>query len=285
MFDFITVVFQEELPLLKIQARSFDQYVPNDAVNQITIVVNDTNNLDIDTAWWGTHATKVVIRKGTQFNLSGWESQQLLKLLAASESTAEWAFVLDAKTWFIKEFDQTRLFSSAGKPWSGTTPGKPGVFAQARAFVEDYYNIKMPEIVGPNGVPFMFHVATVKEMIDNIPDFATFFQANVQGPNFLTEFFLYSGYVIKKFGSIDQLYGTTHTYLYPMNIAANEADKFDELFGKIKKYQSVLTASIHRGAYSKISQENLLTWVKFLQERNLINNELETIKVLNTYIK
>ena len=289
MFDFITVVFQVELPLLEIQARSLDLYVPPADVNQITVVVNDNDYVAelVNPEWWGQHSTKVVIKTTSEYDLlgTGWESQQLLKLLEASQSKTTWAFVLDAKTWFIKEFNQAKLFSQSGKPWSGSVPGKPDVFVEARAFVENYYNIKMPEIVGPNGVPFMFHTETVREMINEIPNFVKFFETNVRGPNFLTEFFLYSGFVTKKYGNINELYGTSHTYLYPMNVATTEADNFAELFNKIKKHQAVLTASIHRGVYSKISHENLLTWVKFLQERNLINNELETINLLNTYIK
>ena len=43
MLDFITVVFQDELPLLEIQARSFDQYLNPPDVNQIVVVVNDND--------------------------------------------------------------------------------------------------------------------------------------------------------------------------------------------------------------------------------------------------
>lgn len=285
MFDFITVVFRDELPLLEIQARSLDLYVKE--VDQITIVVNDTEAVAdyINPEWWGQHSDKVVVKIANQYNISGWESQQLLKLQAAANSNSIWSVVLDAKTWFIKELEVNRLFAN-NRPYVGSVPGKPNVFVQARAFVEQYYNIQMPKVIGPNGVPYLFHTATVKEMTAEFNNFAEFFQTNVQGPNFLTEFFLYSGYVIKRYGSIEELYNTTHNYLFPVNISANEAGEFDTIFNNIKRYpKSVLTASIHRNAYRNLTQEQLLTWVLFLEERHLIKDISNTLNLLNTYIK
>ena len=109
MLEIITVVFAQELPLLKIQAHSIQQYI-ND-VERITIVINDNTNVAsmIDTQWWGKWHDKVriVTRDKWKYSsrLTGWEEQQLLKLLAASEAIAPWSMVLDAKTWFKQMFD------------------------------------------------------------------------------------------------------------------------------------------------------------------------------------
>lgn len=285
MLNFITVVFQDELPLLEIQAQSIDLYVSD--LDQITIVVNDTADVAdyINPEWWGKHASKVVVTLGNQYNITGWESQQLLKLQAAADSTSEWSMVLDAKTWFIKELDYNKLFVD-GRPRVGNVSGKPNVFAEGRAFIENYYNIQMPTIIGPNGVPYMFHTETVKQMISEFDDFGNFFQTNVRSPNFITEFFLYSGYVIKRYGSIEKLYETNYNYLFPVNISANEANEFQTIFNNIRRYpNSVLTASIHRNTYQHLTREQLLTWVLFLEERQLICNILNTLNLLNTYIK
>lgn len=290
MFDFITVVFQVELPLLEIQARSLDLYIKPQDVNQIVIVVNDNDYVAdmIDTTWWGQHSNKVVIKTTSNYDLlgTGWENQQVLKLIAASEATTTWSLVLDAKTWFIKPFESDKLFGTNGKPWVGSVPGLPNVFVQARAFVEQYYNIQMPKILGPNGVPYLFHTSSVKEMIDSIDDFIGFFRSNTQGPNFLTEFFLYSGFLISKYGSLEELHNTTHCYLFPFNLATNEISNDNDIFTKLRRYpKSILTASIHRNAYSKLSPEQLETWYNFLVERQLFPSLIETQKLLNTYIK
>ena len=288
MLDFITVVFRDELPLLEIQARSLDLYTSPADVGQITIIVNDTQEIVdyINPAWWGKHKDKVVIKHGKQFTATGWESQQLLKLVTVADSTATWAMVLDAKTWFVKELKLDRLFDTNGKPWTGSVPGLPGVFVEARTFVENHYSIKMPKIVGPNGVPYLFHVDTVKSMIAEFDNFTEFFLTNVKFPNFITEFFLYSGYVIKRYGNIEELYNTNHTYIFPMNIDDSEVTNFDNIFNKVKMYSgSVLTVSIHRRAYKQLSAEQLDAWAEYVTKKQLFCHISECYDQLNIYIK
>ena len=124
MSDFITVVFRDELPLLEIQARSFDQYLNPKDVNQIIVVVNDNDTVadSINCQWWGKYADRVVIKTRSNYPFtpsnSGWDDQQLLKLLSAAESNTKWSMVFDAKTWLIKTLDtsESQLFDTQGRP-------------------------------------------------------------------------------------------------------------------------------------------------------------------------
>jgi hypothetical protein len=299
MLDFITVVFQDELPLLEIQARSFDQYLNPQDVNQIVIVVNDADSVVelIDPAWWGQHANRVVIkpRSGYAFapGNSGWDDQQLLKLLAAAESETKWSIVFDTKTWLIKAFDtqESALFDTQGRPNVGRMHLSPH-FEPAKAFVEQYYGIEIEMVLGPSGVPYVFHTADVQEMIAGISDFVTFFQQHLLGPTFLTEFVLYAGFIIKKYGSVEVIYNpnklkidpTQRTYINVANLADWEANNFDNFIDLVLESKT-LTASIHRSTYQHLTPEQLLTWVLFLEERKLVCNTSETLDLLNTYIK
>lgn len=288
MLDFITVVYQAELPLLEIQARSLDLYIKPQDINQIVVVVNDTDEVAqyINPKWWGQHKDKVTITIADTYPVTGWESQQLLKLLYASYSTQTWSMVLDAKTWFIKELELDKLFGTNGKPWCGSVPGLPNNFIQGRAFVEEYYNIKLPKIVGPNGVPFLFHTQTVKDMIAEFDNFVEFFSTNVCGPNCMTEFFLYSGYITKCYGNIEELYNTNHSYLFPLNIAPNQTDDFDAIFSQFSRFpKSILTASIHQRAYTTLSTAQIATWIDFLVSKHLFAEPFNAQNMLNTYIK
>ena len=69
MLDLITVVFRDEIPLLKIQAKSVDQYVTN--INSITIIVNDDDSVAelIDPAWWGQYCQQVKIKPLVNINM------------------------------------------------------------------------------------------------------------------------------------------------------------------------------------------------------------------------
>ena len=289
MLDFITVVFRDELPLLRIQAESFNQYISPTDVAQITVVVNDDDSVagEIDPAWWGQHQARVVIKPYSNYNyvsrVTGWESQQLLKLLASAESASEWSMVLDAKTWFVRGISVTDIFD-AGRPCVGLSGISP-YFESSQKFVENYYIISMPNIIGPAGVPFIFHTATVKEMINNIDNFVDFFQTKLRYPVLITEFHLYSGFVIKKYGSIDALYNVDKVRILSTNIADWEAQQFDTIFAGIVNNPNLLTASIHRRSYKILKHTQLIAWANFLLERKLICNISNTINLLNTYIK
>ena len=284
MLEIITVVFAQELPLLKIQAHSIQQYI-ND-VERITIVINDNTNVAsmIDTQWWGKWHDKVriVTRDKWKYSsrLTGWEEQQLLKLLAASEAIAPWSMVLDAKTWFKQMFDSNGFFDEQGRPKTGAIRVFP-VFESSQKFIEKYYNMTMPDVLGPAGVPFMFHSETVRGLVNGIDDFIEFFQTNVKYPNLITEFHLYSGYVIAQFGSYEALYNLTPRYNV-LNIADYEADRFDQMLTEAETLKRLLTVSIHRKTYKLLSESQIQRWVKFLLDNRIITNEQETISLLNT---
>ena len=281
MIDLITVVFKDELPLLHIQAESISQYINPEDINTITIVVNDTDDVanQIDTLWWKFNAGKVQIKKYSKWNyisrITGWENQQICKLLAASEANSEWSMVLDAKTWFIDYLNLSQLFTN-GKSNSGLSGISPH-FVSSQKFVEQYYNVTMPQVIGPAGVPFMFHTDTVYSMIQEFDDFPEFFQTNVRFPNLITEFHLYSGYVLHKYGTYATLYNKTH-YYNVCNICHSQANDFNSLIKVMRSDPQLLTASIHRKVYNLLSPEQLLEWNNFLKEKHLITHDLEFLK-------
>ena len=297
MLDLITIVFQAELPLLEIQARSFDLYIKPQDVNQITIMVNDNDYVAdmIDTKWWGQHSDKVVVKTTSQYDLigDGWDNQQALKLLGAAESETKWSVVFDAKTWLIKPLDtqESQLFDTQGRPNVGRMHLSPH-FESAKVFVEQYYGIEIEMVLGPSGVPYVFHNDDVREMIAGIPNFLNFFQTAQRSPTLLTEFVLYAGYIIKKYGSVEVIYNpnklkidpTQKTYINVANLADWEVNNFDTFIKTINDPKT-LTASIHRRTYQHLTQEQLLTWVLFLKQKHLITDTTETQNLLNTYIK
>jgi hypothetical protein len=272
MIDLVTVVFRDELDFLKIQARSLDLYANPADVDNIYIVINDQDDVCdlIDTAWWGCHKNVKLIpysKWNYVTRVNGWENQQLCKLLAAAESGSSWSMVLDAKTWLIQPLVLDKLFNQRGQPTVGFQPVVP-VFQSSKQFVEQYYNISMTQVIGPAGVPFMFHTNTVKEMIEQIDDFVDFFQTHVRFPHFLTEFHLYSGFVLHRHGTYEHLYDKNQYYRCH-NIADFDVVNFDQEFNRIKLHPQLLTASIHRRAYPLLSEQQLINWQQFLLQKKL----------------
>lgn len=278
MIDLITVVFQQELYLIEIQARSIELYIDSDKIQNIYVAVNDEDHVaaQIDTAWWGINANKVKIvprsRWGHAYTLDGWSSQQLYKLLAANEAEAEWSMCLDAKTWFVQKLQWDKLFDSDGRVHFRSNPVNE-VFKSAQIFVEQFFNISSPMTIGPAGVPFMFHTETVKDMVSYIENrtgsnFFDFFVENVKLPNCATEFILYSGFVIHKYDTHNALYTQTQHYSVT-NLADWQMSKFDDIMAQMK-YSQNLTASIQGRAYPHLTDTQLKTWIDFLLTKQLI---------------
>ena len=86
MIDIVTVVFSEELPVLRVQAQSIDRYCAELGLKNIYVLVNDSDSVldQIDKTWWGQYQDQVQIISRSVFSTSyvenGWVSQQILKI-------------------------------------------------------------------------------------------------------------------------------------------------------------------------------------------------------------
>lgn len=289
MIDLITVVYQEELPLLQIQAKSLKLYFPDNLVNNIFVIVNDDEQVtkEIRLEWWGAHRNKVRIIHRDYFSkvsdsLLGWESQQLLKLLAANLSKSQYSCTLDAKTWFVRPVVYSDIFDSSNRVNVSLMP-MFSEFQSAIPFLSKIFNISFKHIIGPGGVPFYFHTETVRDLIAYIQNthgsFEDFFCENVKYPNTITEFTLYSAFVIfmDKFYKI---YSGFQKYEV-LNVAHFELDEFDLFIEKMKS-KKILTTSIHKTCYKLITQQQFQNWINFLIDKKLCLS-LEIAKIqLNT---
>lgn len=276
VIDLITVVFEPELYLLELQARSISLYIDHTRIRNIYIVVNDDNHLcnSIDPQWWGKNADKVNIIHRSFFGdtsmLDGWSSQQLYKLCAANIADSEWSMCLDAKTWFVQPLDWEKLFDHDGRVKFSSFPTIP-VFQPAQTAIEQYFDIQLSYVISPGGVPFMFHTETVKDMINYIPDFFRFFCVNVNMPSYMTEFMLYSGYVIKKYQSYTVLY-TGQQHYQVTNLADWQINEFDEILERMGANNN-LTSSIQGRAYPHLSDSQLDQWLDFLLTKHIISDK------------
>lgn len=268
MTDIITVVFREELPVLKLQAKSIELYCQHIDLDKIIVIVNDDDMdvSEIDLSWWGRFSDQVVLvhRKtwNIQYSPNGWLSQQLLKLLATGISTSKWSIVLDAKTLFVREVDKL-----AEKPEVGILPVFP-VFSVSQQRVNDLFNINIDKQLGPGGVPSIFENQLVQDMMAEIERLTKQpFSEWFQDQGMITEFILYSGYVMYKFGSYEAIYETQkYPAIPPCNLCHSEVARFDQ---KFQMMQSSGTVSIHRRAWSQLTTDQQNRYMDFLASRGI----------------
>jgi hypothetical protein len=264
MIDLVTVVFKDELEILKVQAQSVDLYCNNLGVQSIYILVNDHDQVaaDIDPAWWGQFESLVRIIPRSTFSVqyvdNGWISQQVCKILGSSLSYNTWSLVLDAKTILVTPIDPARLIDKDGRMICGAWPIK-SVFAESQQVTNRLFDINLTCCLGPAGVPFLFHNNSIRAMIADITarvnqDFPSWFQQQ----EMLTEFILYSGYMEYAHGLLTEICSippARKPYLV-CNICHNDLDQVDEKLHYMSAADSdLLSVSVHRWAWLKFSSK------------------------------
>ena len=274
MIDLCSVVFREEIPILRVQAESIHRFATDIGVRNIYVVVNDDETLvqEIDPGWWGDMASHVLVVPRSAFSTpwvaDGWLTQQLWKILTASMSYNTWTMALDAKVVFTQRMNLETLIDDQGRACTGFLDVYP-VFEPSQRIAESLFEIKLDQQIGPGGVPFLFHNDTVRFMIAETmlrtrQNFPQWFQA--QGR--LTEFILYSAFVKYSSGSLDRMYNPD-AWIRHVNLCHSEVDRKDAKL-QVMKDPVTTSVSIHRGAWAKMDQESRHVYRSLLLDRELL---------------
>lgn len=268
--DLATVVYGPELGLLKVQAQSIDLYASE--IENIHVVINDDTAIEIDKSWWGRYRDRVEISHYTDYRIPlmncGWDQQQICKLMAA-KNAAKWSLILDAKTWFVREFSPGDFFHQ-GKPALKTVDIQP-VFEPGWRFLLGMWNINYTDqIIGPGGVPYLMDSDLVKEIEKELQELGwknlvEFFCQHVMHPYFITEFNLYSSYALKKYQCYSNMLAGEQKFK-TINIAVGQEPEFENLFRDMQE-DGTLTVSMHRNC--DISADQRRRWACWLQEKKL----------------
>lgn len=270
--DIVTVVFREELEVLKLQAQSIELYCQDLDIGEITVVVNDPDLdiVEVDFDWWGTLKDRVKVVQRSALNIqyidNGWVTQQALKLIASTMGKSSHSMILDAKTLFVKPVSLNDIFDQQGLLTLGQLNIYP-VFEPSRQITEKLFDIVVDKQLGPGGVPFVVDNDQVRYMIQWIEattgqNFLSWFQE--QG--MLTEFILYSGWIIRVNGSLDTIANQQNTFGTICNICHSEVGIFDS---KFQDMQLATTVSIHRRAWFQLTVEKQQQYQDFLINRNI----------------
>ena len=271
--DFITVVYADEIDMLVTQGRSIDLYAPDIAEN-IFVIVNDEEsvNIEIDKLWWGSQRSRVHILNRKQISCApygtGWDSQQLCKLVTAGMSKEDYVLIFDAKTWFVKPFNTADIFPEPNKINVAMQEIQP-VFKTGWDWLVKEFNIKDPGCQpGPAGVPAIMKPQAVRQLFSYIENkyhqsFRTWYREYSLTPTFITEFLLYASWIYMSEGYSQY---TGEQPWNPVNIARDEGKLFNQKLNEMKN-DNTLTASIH--ADCKLSAKRKKEWKSFLQEKGL----------------
>ena len=275
MIDIATVVMREELPMLRLQAESIARHAHGIGVRNIYVVVNDDDAVvrEIDASWWQHMQGQVLIIPRTAFSApwveDGWVSQQVWKILTAAMSYNLFTMVMDAKTILTRPIEPAWLFTPDGKLRSGADFPIYDVFQPSRDIIQDVFEIEMTHQAGPGGVPFFFHNDTVRLMIADITvRTMTSFPRWFQDQGRVTEFMLYSGYVQKRYGSLESIYAARAPEMDPINLCHSDTRTFDEFMTDAERRDGV-SIGIHRRRWAVMSESERQRYRMFLIDRGI----------------
>jgi hypothetical protein len=169
--------------------------------------------------------------------------------------------VVDAKTLFVKPVPRYNE-----RPQTGLLDIFP-VFETSQQRVSKLFDIDLQKQLGPGGVPFIINNQLIYQMVQEIQlrtkqDFAHWFQD--QG--MITEFILYSGYVLFSQGSFDKMYDIGQPVVVPCNLCHSEVAEFDNKFLQMSQ---ATTVSIHRNAWQQMSSQQRAQYMNFLSQRGI----------------
>ena len=258
LIDLVSVVYRADLAVLRVQAESIWRHLKELDLEQILIMVNDDDDVAcvIRKDWWGPMADRVTIipksQMGVWYSKDGWLSQQLLKIQAAAMSRSRWCMIVDAKTIFIRPINRLTAFDHqlrARCSWSQVGVAK--VFRPAMKIAQDLFNLEVDTMLQPGGVPFLFHNASVRNMITWIEHHTgEKFEIWFQSKGMLTEFVLYSMWIYKQ--ELDIYTSDQSDWLTVCHVCHTQVDQFDEILDAWATRS--ITASVHRRAWQNLTE-------------------------------
>ncbi|WP_405218095.1 DUF6492 family protein [Agrococcus sp. Ld7] len=210
--SFVTVVFEPEIALLRLQARSLARFLDEACVAEIVVLDNFVNGMRSGTrrrllAEFGPAlAPRVSIirtsKLGVHHNTEGWRSQQAAKLLIAKHIDTEHYVILDAKNHLIAPASIRDFVDDTGRALGRTHPysGHPLRGDLERTLrhlgADDAEVARALQDFPPTATPFVMETSLVLRMIRGVESAAAAPFAIAFERARLLEFFLYAGWSI-----------------------------------------------------------------------------------------
>jgi len=220
-FDIVTVVFSADLRLLQLQARSLARFANAGLVGKIHVIVNDVCFNAVHRRFmrkilpeYGVLSRNVRLHDyralwSSGVRKAGWRSQQAIKLLAANLVDTENFLILDAKNHLIRPLMGDALIAEDGRLRSHMYRIHPGFEDHFRRACAYFGYMEKPDLkLGlPTTTPFLMKRSLVMDMMTEMEEREAMpFPDVFMKDRYYTEFYLYYGYILGKFGSVEDIY-------------------------------------------------------------------------------
>ncbi len=285
-YTIVTVVFEGDVELMLLQARSMRLYCDPGSFEEIIVVNNFSNEEAKPKRWherlaeeYGTLFSKVRIIEATTVadthGHKGWWSQQVLKLAIANLVKTDRYLILDAKNHLVKSLTREFLEAPDGRV---KINGYGYDSHPLRHFLESTCAYVGIDPAGPlrkfvrTSTPFTMVTSAAKAMVKNIECMENADLADVMTKHGLTEFFLYAA-TLEKAGVLHELYDWSQ--LFSPDIWAWGAEDMNiirEAIEKTTRDSAGPFFGLHRGAVHKFAPDARYAISDFWVSRGLFSD-------------
>jgi len=294
-YTIVTVVFEDDVELLNLQAKSLDIYADASLIEEI-IVIDNFNHTPKNWSkklfeYYGRLASKVRIIQSwdiiENYNYSGWYYQQVLKLAISKFVNTDRYVVLDAKNHLIKPLTREFLETSNGKTKingygyknHSSSTIKSRLFTTCKFIGIDHE--KAQEKFVRTSTPFTMITSVSKNIVENVGGIESngFIKAFMD--NELTEFFLYAATLVHC-GVFDELYDWEQLNTPSFwNWVTEDIEIVKKIIEETKDEKSGPFISIHRGAIVNFTPAMRSLIAQLWVERSLFSNIEDGIEFLS----
>lgn len=277
---FVTVVFEGDELMLRLQARSLARYARNLPGARIMVIENFGSPRS--SGWrealrtlYGDLAPHVRVIAASELvsnaKYDGWWKQQLLKLVIARHVETDTYLVLDGKTLLVRDLSPPDLYAADGKPKMAISgyEGHPLQWFFDKAIA--YFSLEREKWVSrfvETAPPFMIDTVICRELMAHVEAREGKPFENAFIATGITEFFLYGAYIATTRGSLEAVYDIAD--LACETIWPHEAsrEKTREKLATLETKDSAFFA-VHRRALGNMTPEIIGIVSDFLHERGL----------------
>jgi hypothetical protein len=298
-YSFVTVVYEQEYDFLLLQARSIRIYCEPDIVESIIIIDNFKSALSprqrerLRTEY-GNFSVKVEFINARDIvclpQMDGWWSQQILKLMISDKISCEKYLILDAKTHLIFPLKAELLHASNNLPfvnvyeYHSAHPIRPYIERsrnylgiQPSKHLDTFDNLYTFTTSVP---PFIMYTDIVRRMIDELSQKSGMTFPDIVISNKLTEFILYTSYIIHKNIVLRSLYEFSSKFFAPTiwEHKANENGCLETISEAIEHKTPFF--AVHKLAVSNLNRRSRRIVADFWYRRSLFTSE----KTANSFL-
>jgi len=282
---YVTPVFEAETELLDLQARSFARHVP---VGARVVVLDDTHRglRDVDALRerYGPHGPHVRVLRPDEVTAlpltSGWRSQQVLKLAVARLVDTPYYVALDAKNHFVAPPDEHFFVAPDGRPRVRAYGYADHVLRGSLVHVCRYLGLDPAphvERFAATTTPFTLDRAAVLDLLSDVESRAGRAFAQEFVAHDLTEFFLYSGWLARRDGTLERTMELTedpNPVVWPRSATAAGVREI------LAAAQRVPVMGLHRDAVPRLGAEAAVLLADHWAERGVLDSRQEGMALI-----